>query len=208
MRYDEFLSRVSEHTGLSTPEEAEHTVRAVLGVLGERLNRSEVEALAEGLPARLSGMLRDVPHGQDFDLAEFHARVAGREHVRPGFAVEHAGVVCQVLAEALSPATLHRLREAVPEPMGALFTPREPVEHFEYVHLDPTRGTLSEGRPGSRHPLSETRPERAHTHSVLRADNPHEDTKLSSSAGITQEREHETLATGRPRTLRGPGEED
>jgi uncharacterized protein (DUF2267 family) len=180
----------------------------VLGVLGERLRRSDVEALGEDLPDRLAEALRGPVHGQDFDLAEFHARVARREEVRSGFAAEHTGVVCQVLAESLSPATLRRLRDALPEAMGALFTPREPAEPFEYVHLDPSRRTLAEGRPGSRHPLSEAHPERAHSHSVARAANPHEDTKLSSSAGLTQEREHETLATGHPRVLRPPGEED
>jgi hypothetical protein len=103
-----------------------------------------------------------------------------------------------VVAEAISPATRHRLHEALPEPMGALFTPHEPRERFEHVHLDPSHHTLAEGRPGSRHPLSEARLERAHTHSVARADNPHEDTKLSSTTGLTQEREQETLATGHP----------
>jgi hypothetical protein len=82
--------------------------------------------------------------------------------------------------------------------MSALLTPREPAGEFEYVHLEPGRGTLAEGRPGSHHPLSEARPERAHSHSVVRADNPHGDTKLSSAVGFTQEREQETLAAGHP----------
>jgi uncharacterized protein (DUF2267 family) len=208
MTHDEFLSRVAEHAGFSDPEAAASTVHSVLGVVGERLRRADVEALGEDLPDRLTEALRGAVHGQDFDLAELHARVARREQVRPGFAVEHTGVVCQVLAESLSPALLHRLRDALPEPMGALFTPRESAEPFEYVHLDPSRRTLAEGRPGSRHPLSEAHPERAHSHSVARDSNPHEDTKLSSSAGLTQEREHETLATGHPRVWRPPGEED
>jgi hypothetical protein len=93
---------------------------------------------------------------------------------------------------------VHRVREALPEPMSVLFTPREPVEDFTYVHLDPGRRTLAEGRPGSPHPLSEARPERAHSHSVARTDNPHGDTKLSSASGLTQEREQETLAAGHP----------
>ncbi|HLM72216.1 MAG TPA: hypothetical protein VK459_05985 [Polyangiaceae bacterium] len=51
---------------------------------------------------------------------------------------------------------------------------------------------------GSGHPLSEARFEPAHTHSVARSDNPHEDTKLSSSRGLTQERLEDTLAEGKP----------
>jgi hypothetical protein len=93
------------------------------------------------------------------------------------------------VAEVLSPAALYRLREALPEPMSALFHPREPGKRFEHVHLDPNHHTLADGRPGSRHPLSEARPERAQTDSVVRADNPHGDTKLSSATGLTQERE-------------------
>lgn len=34
--------------------------------------------------------------------------------------------------------------------------------------------------------------------SVAKSENPHADTKLSSSHGLTQEREHDTLAEGRP----------
>ncbi|MFE8596419.1 DUF2267 domain-containing protein [Archangium violaceum] len=198
MTYDELLSHVAEHAGLPGRAEAERIVGAVLSVLGERLSWPVVQALAEDLPASLAASLRDVVPHQDFNLAELHARVAERTRVPLGQAVEHTGVVCQFLVEALSPGTLHRLREALPEPMSALFTSREPVGEFEFVHLAPGRGTLAEGRPGSHHPLSEARPERAHSQSVARADNPHGDTKLSSAMGLTQEREQETLAAGHP----------
>jgi uncharacterized protein (DUF2267 family) len=210
MTYDEFLSRIAERAGLESTEEAIRTARAVLGVVGERLDRGDRQLLTEDLPASLSEWLRTDSHGQDFDLKELHARVASREHIRPGFAVEHTGIVCQVLAEALTEGTLHRLHENLPAPLGALFTPREPRESFEYIHLDPTRRSLAEGRPGSRHPLSEARPERAHAHSVARSAHPHGDTKLSSASGLTQEREHETLATGHPRARPRPAwdEED
>ncbi|HEX5754005.1 MAG TPA: DUF2267 domain-containing protein [Archangium sp.] len=198
MTHEELLSQVAEHAGLPGREEAERTLGAVLSVLGERLSWPVVQALAEDLPAPLAESLRDVRPHQDFNLAELHARVAERTRVPLGQAVELTGVVCQFLAEALSPGTVHRLREALPEPMSALLRPREPVGEFEYVHLEPGRGTLAEGRPGSHRPLSEARPERAHSHSVVRADNPHGDTKLSSASGFTQEREEETLAAGHP----------
>lgn len=198
MTHDELLSHVAGHAGLPDRREAERTVRAVLEVLGERLSWPVVQALAEDLPTPLAESLRGVEPHQDFNLAEFHARVASRTGAPLGRAVEQAGVVCQFLAEALPPGTVHRVREALPEPMSALFTPREPIEEFEYVHLESGRRTLAEGRPGSQHPLSEARPERAHSHSVVRADNPHGDTKLSSARGLTQEREEETLAAGHP----------
>jgi uncharacterized protein (DUF2267 family) len=202
MTQDELLSHIAERAGLPGLEEAARTARAVLEALGERVSWPTLQALGEDLPAPLMAGLGSLEHGQDFDLGELHARVARRAQVRLGLAVEHTRAVCQVLAEALSPGTLYRLREALPEPMSALFTPRERGGRFEHVHLDPSRRTLAEGRPGSQHPLSEARPERAHTHSVARADNPHQDTKLSSATGITQEREQETLASGRPGSSR------
>lgn len=198
MTHAEFLAQVSERTGLPGPEEADRAARAVLGAVGERLSRQDLRVLAEDLPSRLTDMLRSGTPGQDFGLEELHARVAEREHVREGFAVEHTGTVCQVLAEALSSAALYRLRENLPAPLAALFSPRGPLERFERVHLEPDRRTLADGRPGSRHPVSESRPERAHAHSVARSANPHGDTKLSSAAGLTQEREHTTLAEAHP----------
>ncbi|HVK68207.1 MAG TPA: DUF2267 domain-containing protein, partial [Polyangium sp.] len=67
--------------------------------------------------------------------------------------------------------------------------------------------TLATGRAGSQTPLSEARPERAHGESVVRAENPHGETKLSSSRGLTQEREQETLAEGEPGPLRPVSEQ-
>ncbi len=198
MTHTEFLAQVSERTGLRSPEEADRAIQAVLEAVGARLSRQELRVLAEDLPSRLMDMLRSGTPGEDFGLEALHARVAEREHVREGFAVEHTGTVCQVLAEALSPAAPHRLQETLPGPLAALFTPRGAPERFEYPHLEPGGHTLAEGRPGSRHPVSEARPERAHVHSVARSANPHGDTKLSSAEGLTQEREHTTLADAHP----------
>ncbi|MCI0573615.1 MAG: DUF2267 domain-containing protein [Myxococcaceae bacterium] len=194
MTHGEFLSFVAERSGLTSTEEAGRTVRAVLEAIGQLMSRPDRRTLAEELPAQLAKTLRSVDHTEELDLTQLYARIAAQEGVRPGFAVEHTGVVCQVVAEALSPGALHRVRETLPEAVGALFVPREPVERFEHVHFDSRHHTLAEGQPGSRHPLSEARPERAHSHSVARADNPHGDSKLSSATGLTQEREQETLA--------------
>jgi uncharacterized protein (DUF2267 family) len=204
----ELLQRISERAGLEGPAEAERTARAVLGVVGERLSWAAADGLAADLPPALGDAVRAARHGQDFELDELHARVARCEGVRAGFAVEHAAVVCQAVALLLSDGALYRLRQALPASIGGLFTRPEPPARFEHVHLDPARGTLAEGRPGSQHPLAEARPERAHSHSVVRTDNPHGDTKLSSATGLTQEREQETLATGRPGGGRPPDGSD
>jgi len=204
MTRDEILSRVAERTGLSRPEEADPLVRTVLESIGERLSGPVRQALAEDLPPHLAENPPSEEPSWDFSLADLHERVSLRADVRLGQAVEYTAVICQVLAEALTPGTHHRLREALPAPVSALFTPRQRSERFEHIHHDPSRHTLAEGRPGSRHPLSEARPERAHLDSVARSDNPHEETKLSSATGLTQERQQETLATGRPVDVHDP----
>ena len=198
MTYDKLLSQVAERAGLPGQADAERTVLAVLGALCERLGWPAIQSLVEDLPAQLAPSLPGTSFHQEFELADLHARVASRQQLRLGLAVEFTGVVLQVVAETLSPAALYRLREALPDSIAALLTPREPAERFEHIQLEPDHHTLAEGKPGSRHPLSEARPERAHLHSVVRADNPHGDTKLSSASGLTQEREQETLAAGHP----------
>lgn len=66
------------------------------------------------------------------------------------------------------------------------------------VRYEKTGNNLASGRPGSRHPLSEAKPNGGQSNSVVESTNPHGDTKLSSSKGLTQEREKEDLAEGQP----------
>lgn len=197
MTHEELIQRISDRTGLDS-REAERAAFAVLSVIGERLSRRAAEELAGELPIRIGGFLFGRDHGQEFGLQELHARVAAREDVRLGFAIEHTAVICETVAEALSAGALYCLRQALPEEMARLFTlpPRAP--RFERIRVDAHRHTLAEGRPGSGRPLYAARFDRAHSHSIALADNPHADTKLSSSPGLTQERERETLATGKP----------
>jgi uncharacterized protein (DUF2267 family) len=195
----ELLEEVIAHAGLRDAEQAERATRAVLQVLAQRLSRSEAQALADELPSALAPALREGRFDHEFDLSELYARVACLEGVTLGFAVEHTLSVCQVVAEAISADALGRIHRALPDPMAALFTPR-PVTIDEALprHAPAHRDTLAEGHPGRRGALGVAGRERAHSESVVRAENPHADTKLSSSRGVTQEREHESLATGRP----------
>jgi uncharacterized protein (DUF2267 family) len=198
MTQDELLEEVAGHAGLHSVAEAERALSAVLGVLGARLSHSESLALADELPPGVGEPLRAARFERAFDLEELYARVARAEQVTTGFAVEHTLSVCQAVAEVVSGAALERIRRALPPPMAALFTPREVAEPPVVEHVAPPAPTLAQGRPGSRHPLSEANAERAHSESIVRSDNPHADTKLSSSHGLTQEREHESLSTGKP----------
>jgi uncharacterized protein (DUF2267 family) len=203
MTFEDLVFHTAERTGLPR-EQARQILILVVQVLGEGLRHSRAEALADDLPQELARPLREAPHGAPFDLAELFGRVASRENVGVGFGVEHVKLVCRLLGEHFSAASRYQFQNSFPEEIAALFEPpTEPRHHGGApVHLHPERGTLAEGRPGSRHPLSEARPDRAQSHSVVRSENPHGDTKLSSSQGLTQEREKETLATGQPGSRR------
>jgi uncharacterized protein (DUF2267 family) len=203
---EELIGRVVLHGGL-TEEQAHATVVAVLGALRRQLGRTEAEALADELPADLAEPLR---HGQ-YAGGDATADVAAAEHVAHGVALEHVATVCRALAESLPEALTERLRRALPPATAALFAPSPPATSPEpRPHATPHRDTLAQGRAGSRHPLSEAQPSGAQSESVVASDNPHGDTKLSSSHGLTQERERESLATGHPRahrTLADPDED-
>ena len=189
---DPLIGHVSLHSGLGE-DEAAAMVASVLAALRAELGRVEAEALAGALPPSLAGPLR---HGGSPAGTSLAARVAAAQGIPLGHAVEHVASVCRALAERLPAAVLQRLRAALPARSAALLEPETAPALEPKVH--PRRGTLAEGRPGSRHPLSEARPRGAQPDSVAASDNPHGDTKLSSSRGLTQERERESLADGRP----------
>ena len=195
MTHDELVRRVADRAGLDE-ESAARAVAAVLAVLAGRLSRAEAEALAEELPAATAAPLRHGWFDRDFGVDELYDRVARQEGVRPGVAVEHTIAVCATVGELLTAATRARLERALGPEILALFDVRPAIEAPEAAPHVGHRSTLSEGRPGSRHPLSEAAPPAAQAESVARADNPHADTKLSSAHGLTQEREREDLATG------------
>ena len=189
---EELIARVVLHSGLST-EEAQAAIVTVLAALRAELGRPEAEALADELPHELAAALR---HGRHEGGGSLARRVAAVERVPLGDAVEHAACVCRALAALVPREVLERVRAAASTETAALLVAPEP--NVLEAHPHAARHTLAEGRPGSRRPLSEARPRSAQAHSVAATDNPHADTKLSSSRGLTQEREAESLATGRP----------
>jgi uncharacterized protein (DUF2267 family) len=156
MSLAEFLAEVMRLGGFSRRSEAKRAAIATLSVLGERLDGNEARQLAEELPAELGRVLRRTSHDRDFDLRELYQRVARREKVGLGFGMEHAQVVCEVIAKTISEGAVERLRKHLPEAMGLLFTVRD---RRSYPMASPgvsgEGDTLATGRPGSRRPLSE-----------------------------------------------------
>lgn len=204
MTAHDVLERVRERAGLVDDEEARRCVSAVVAAVCQGLSHSTLELVRSELPEELAAMWIGPEHRRTVTVRSVLASVSGRQGVASGFAFEHVTVVAEAFARFLRPEVLRLLREALPWEVAVLFTPREAPAPVEHVRLDPSRRTLAEGRPGGARPLYEARPDRAHSESVARSDNPHADTKLSSASGLTQEREEETLATGRIGASRRP----
>jgi uncharacterized protein (DUF2267 family) len=182
---------------------AEAAIAATLGVLGERMFEIDARVIAAQLPGAWSPLLDRTGAEEVFDLDELYRRVAAREKVPLGRALEHAQVVCAAVGERLDESGLAHLRLRLPAPFVDLFERRPPTAeaHRGAPAAPAARAggpTLASGRPGARHPISEGRSTRAHSGSVAANSDPHADTRLSSTRGATQQREHEDLASGRP----------
>lgn len=198
MRYEAFIDEVCWRAGLQDDRAlAERGVAATLEMIGERLPSVDANGVADHLPAPLGAAIRRRRRHGEFAVEELFEHVREAEGVGLGFAVEHARVVCQVLAEILDAEGRTHLQHGLPPEWVTLFTPRESVTP-EPPPPGPPPGhgsTLASGRPGSRRPLSEAAPSRGQTESVVVSANPHGDEKLSSAPG---ERLGATLAEERP----------
>ena len=116
------IEAVRERSGLSA-DGAERAIVATLGVLAERLLEIDAHALASRLPpawARVFARGGD----REFDLDGFYDRVSEREGVGRVQALEHAQVVCQVLASSLDEIGRQHLALHLPEAWRQLFDPR------------------------------------------------------------------------------------
>lgn len=196
------LARVRELSGIGDDEAARRAVRAVTSIVLEQLAARDRAWLAACLPLPLEAS--PAPARPAETLHDFYDRVASREGIEPGFAVEHAQCVCRAVGERLDDRTRQRLGRLLPDGLAELFAVHEEPHAPARAHHDRerARATLSEGHASSSHPLSQAQPHTAHSESVARSDNPHADTKLSSSNGSTQQREHETLAEYAPNAER------
>lgn len=183
--------------GFEDREHAERALRATLAAIAPCLTHGATEKLARVLPAALGAELGS-PHGSTpRETARVVERVQVREPVSSGRAREEVQIVCGVLGRRLREEDRGEVARALPPELAEDF--ERPLRGLASSTAVAEQGhTLATGKPGSLRPLSEASPERAHAESVVRSSEPHHDTKLSSANGMTQERERETLATGRP----------
>lgn len=165
------INRVGVLTGLSDRDHIERAIEATMEVLAEYELKS------------------------DYDPMRFYHEISEREGTSLGFAMEHAQVVLQVVAELIGEEDRQHLVRHLPEELERLVRPpiREPGL-AEHEH--PGRGTtLASGQPGSQTPLSEAHPDPTHSHSVASAGDPHADTQVSTTQGVKKQ---ESLAEGKP----------
>lgn len=192
---ERFSMRVRTLTGIADATTRERVIQAVISVLVEQLPPAGRALLARVLPSRLAAAIGSAPYRGADGVDAFYERVGRREGIEQGFAIEHAQSVCRALADVLDDGANRQLATYLADDVAQLLTVPEPDGAPAVA-----RGrahSLATGRPGSSHPLSEGRPERAQRESIARSENPHADTKLSSTAGMTQEREGEDLASSK-----------
>jgi uncharacterized protein (DUF2267 family) len=101
MRYDEFISKVSELAGGST-EEAERATEAVLSTLAERIGAKEAHDTASQLPKQLQAALAGPPVPRQFGAREFVRRVAERAGIDEAAAADLTRAVFATLHDAVS----------------------------------------------------------------------------------------------------------
>jgi len=195
MTLEEFLTTIARRLGPMPRTTLERAVDVVLQVIGQRLSRLEATALSDALPAELKLLLEAGPHGEELTPDEVIDQVAQRAALRPAIAQEITFVTLQQVGELAGEDAFVRIRRELPPEFDRLFSLPPQPEPLERVHLHPEHHTLAEGHGGGDRPLYAAAPDTAQSESVAHADNPHEETKLSSSRGLTQEREGRTLST-------------
>ena len=188
MTYEGFIEEVCWRTGLQSEALAGRAAAATLQVIAERLGAVDAGALEQELPSPLAQAVGRARRHGVFDVTELFARVAAEEPVRPGAAVEHAKVVCEVLTEALPEELRERLHARLPPDWADLFQARDrggepPITTSKTSPWTPEHHTLADGRPGSSQPLSEATPPAGQSESVVLSENPHGEEKISSAPG-------------------------
>jgi len=194
---------VKRYGGLRTEQEARRALGAALGALGGAMGEDDARAVGAALPPALKRALGRRPPADVRSAPALYAEAQRRERAGLGFAVEHAQVVLQVLAQELAPELVVRLRKRLPPDIAALLQPRAAeAEPPPYVHAHPAREaaepqSLSRARPGPSEPIAETRHALAHAGSVVRSSAPHAERMVETARSTRPGREDETLAATR-----------
>ena len=102
MKFDEFLDRVQERTGLDDRAEVERTVVTVLQALCDRITAKEARDLLAQLPAKLQTSVTVTIAQMPMTRDDFVERIGGELHVSHGEARNRIRAVFATLREAVS----------------------------------------------------------------------------------------------------------
>jgi uncharacterized protein (DUF2267 family) len=176
---------------------AEAALEQSLEAVAAHLGADDRKSVAERLPASFAAIVIQPARAATAGMRDLYARIAAREKISLGRAVEYVQAAGGALAELLDETARELLVRRLPAEWSALFVPVAPASEADLPPgTQPGHGhTLATGRPGSLHPLAEAAPRGAQADSVAAAANPHADSKLSSSRGPAG---GHPLATGRP----------
>lgn len=128
MQYEEIIENIQEMCGLEGGETAQ-AMETFLETMGERLDMSERNRLADQLPSELKASLDRRPNNSPFGLEEFYTRIAARQGLRYGAAVKRARCLAGILQRSISEGDMARLRANLQDEYAELFgePPGSPV---------------------------------------------------------------------------------
>ena len=122
MQADEFIGKVQQRARLSSRQEAEDAIRAVLTTLAQRLAGGSATNLAAQLPPSVARHLRTTEtQGRQIGPDRFIEAVAEREGVEEPEAAFHTRAVFDVLEDATHGA-LDKVRAQLPDAFDAIFS--------------------------------------------------------------------------------------
>lgn len=121
MNYQDFIKRVQESTGETSPKEAKRITEAILEVLGERLSRIHRKHMAAQLPGELHLAVVEEDPAQQFPLEEFYNRVAARLDLNFHEAIVTSRGVMKAVAEAVAPGEINDIVAGLPTEYAELF---------------------------------------------------------------------------------------
>lgn len=170
MNQESVWQRLIEVGPFASEDEARRAFEATLRVLRRGLSEDEADWLAVALGPELAAPLLRESYAGELPKEELYRWMKRYTKLRKGVAVEHAQVVCRVLAERLPDADLERLRRHLPQ-LGVLLerpVPGEPWSPKRPRRRDTDRALGGAGAV-SRRPLGEEeepQPESAHPSSI------------------------------------------
>jgi uncharacterized protein (DUF2267 family) len=132
MNHDAIVGEIQHRAHLPSRGDAEAAIRATLTTLADRIPQGTARHLADQLPGEIANHLR---HGivERLPLDEFCDRISEREGVDRSTATFHARIVLTLLAEAVSPGVMSKVRRELPHSFDSIFLPEKGAATGELV---------------------------------------------------------------------------